>query len=40
MATYKDFSMDEEFADLDFNSIRLKNRFIRTIIRSKPCLSQ
>ena len=31
MATHKEFSMDEECAGLDFHSIRLENRFIRTM---------
>ncbi|GHU13207.1 hypothetical protein FACS1894161_2940 [Spirochaetia bacterium] len=31
MAAYKGFNMDEEFAGLDFHSIRLEDRFIRTM---------
>ncbi|MDR1105458.1 MAG: IS4 family transposase [Treponema sp.] len=31
MAPGKSFDMAEEFADLDFNSIRVENRFIRTM---------
>jgi hypothetical protein len=31
MAKLKEFSMGEEFAELDFHSIRLEKRFIRTM---------
>ena len=31
MAAGKEFSMGEEFAGLDFHSIRLEKRFIRTM---------
>jgi hypothetical protein len=31
MAGWKSFKMAEEFAGLDFHSIRLENRFIRTM---------
>jgi hypothetical protein len=31
MAAHKEFDMDVEFAGLDFHSIRLKERFIRTM---------
>ncbi|GHU12921.1 IS4 family transposase [Spirochaetia bacterium] len=31
MAAYKEFNMDEEFAGLDFHSVRLEDRFVRTM---------
>jgi hypothetical protein len=31
MTAYKEFDMDVEFAGLDFHSIRLEERFIRTM---------
>ena len=31
MVTKKTFNMEEEFADLDFHSVRLENRFVRTM---------
>jgi hypothetical protein len=31
MASHKEFNMDEEFAGLDFHSVRLEDRLIRTM---------